>query len=91
MTWQEMKYFCDSLDEKQLQSKVLVWREDECISALVPITLEEDNYVLDDADGCVPESEALYIMNLEPQEYPNGLSDVKKAYDKGHPILMEDF
>ena len=32
MNWNELKDFCRSLNEKQLQKKVILWREDIAIS-----------------------------------------------------------
>lgn len=79
-----MKEFCNSLDEKQLQSKVIVWREDEYISFLEAIILSEDHYIDQDdpESGCFPVSEFEWI---EPD------TKVKKVYDSGHPILHENF
>jgi len=92
MTWQEMKDFCNSLDEWQLKKKVLVWREEECISKLEPTPLHED-YYRDPKEFeplCFPESEAK-TMVVDNIDFPRGLEDLEKVYDKGHPILMEDF
>ena len=86
-----MKEFCDELTEEQLDKKVILWREDEAISKIEPITLSEDYYMFDGDEGCVPESEAKHTIKHESKEYPNGLADVEKGYEKGHPILMEDF
>ena len=81
MNWNELKDFCDSLDEKQLQKKVILWREDIAISNINAQNLEEDLYYgTEDEEGCYPESEA-----IEPIE------TLKKVYDKGCPILWEKF
>lgn len=92
MNWRELKDFCNSLDEEQLQKKVLVWREDECISKLEPIPLDEDHYAdPDDCEFlCFSESEANKMV-ADNIDFPNGLDDLKKVYDKGQPILQEDF
>ncbi len=82
MNWKELKEFCNSLDEKQLEKKVIIWREDEAISKIEAEKLSEDHYVNPevDEDGCYPESEA-----NEP------LKDLKKDYDKGDTVLWEKF
>lgn len=86
-----MKDFCDSLSPEQLEKKVVIWREDEAISKMDPVILESDQYIADDMEGCVDEDEAKYIVEFSPDDYPNGMADFKKVYEKGHPILMEDF
>ena len=82
MNWKELKEFCNSLSEEQLAKKVVVWREDYAISRLTPSCLEEDMYIhVDGSDeGCYPLSDA-----TEPFE------ELKKVYDKGDPILFEEF
>ncbi|AWW32158.1 hypothetical protein DN752_19555 [Echinicola strongylocentroti] len=90
MNWKEMKEFCEKLNENQLSKNVVLWREDEAITDIHPMQLEEDHYREHDSIYCMPESEAREIVKGEP-EYPNGLSDMKKVYEKGHPILWEKF
>jgi len=80
MNWKKLKEFCNSLDEKQLENEVILWREDEAISDIEPQKLEEDYYISEYDEGCYPESEA-----TEPIE------DLKKVYDKDTPILIENF
>jgi len=82
MNWTELKEFCNSLDEAQLKKKVILWREDEAISDIDSMKLEEDHYINPDMheEGCYPESEA-----LEP------IDQLKKVYKKGDPILWEIF
>ena len=83
MNWKQMKEFCAPLNEEQLKKKVILWREDEAISKIEPMTLEEDHYIdpeIGAGEGCFPASEA-----TEPIE------DLKKVYDKGDPILAELF
>ena len=83
MNWKELKIFCDSLTKDQLENAVVIWREDECISDLEPLVLEED-YYLDEEEGdglCFPESECGGDINS-----PN----LKKVYEKGFPLLMAD-
>lgn len=82
MNWKELKDFCNSLDEKQLKKKVVLWREDEAISKIDPSILQEDHYIdpENDEDGCFPKCDA-----------PEDTGELKKVYDKGQPILCEDF
>lgn len=81
MTWNELKDFCASLNEKQLQKKVILWREDIAITNINAQNLEEDHYIgSEDDEGCYPESDA-----IEPIE------ELTKVYDNGDPILWEEF
>ena len=80
MNWRELKEFCNTLPEEQLERKVILWREDEVINKIEPKLLEEDFYIGEDEDGCYPASEA-----EEPIEL------LKKVYSKGDAILEEDF
>lgn len=84
MIWKELKEFCNSLDEKQLEKKVVLWREDEFVNAIEAEQLEEDHYIdIDNADnGCFPVSEA---KDLEPE------TRIVRVYENGHPILWEKF
>jgi hypothetical protein len=81
-TWKELKEFCNNLTDKQLEKKVILWREDESISDMDPMQLESDHYI-DREEGeeyCYPESEA---------EKP--IEKLEKVYEKGDPILHENF
>ena len=82
MKWKKLKEFCNSLDEKQLEQKVILWREDEAISRIEAHKLEEDHYINpeDCEDGCYPISEAT-----------ESIENLKKVYDAGTPLLLEDF
>lgn len=81
MNWNELKVFCNSLDENQLQNKVILWREGYAISNINAQNIEEDLYFeSDDEDGCYPESEA-----------SKPIEELTKVYDKGDPILYEEF
>ena len=84
MNWKKLKEFANSLDEKQLEKKVILWREDEAIITIECEALEEDHYINKDEkeNGCFPISEA---KHLDPD------TKIKKVYDKGHPILWEKF
>lgn len=93
MTWKELKDFCNSLPESELEKNVVLWREEEAITDISASELEEDNYVEIDEEenGCFGLSEAEYQIKHNADEFPNGLEHFKKVYDKGHPILHENF
>lgn len=80
MTWNELKEFCNSLPEDQLDKKVVMWREDDAINNIETELLQEDHYMGEDDDFCYPESEA---------QYP--ISELKKVWSKGDAILWEKF
>lgn len=81
MNWRELKDFCNSLNEEQLEKQVIIWREDEAIANISPMVLEEDYYMDPEEDeGCYPESEA-----------SSPIESLKKVYEKGDPILTEEF
>lgn len=83
MNWKELKEFANSLDEKQLSKKVVLWREGETLTSIEPKELQEDHYISieEPENGCFPVSEAKY---MEPE------TKIKKVYDKGFPILWAD-
>ena len=93
MTWNELKEFCNSLPEHELGKNVFMWREEECIDKIEAEQLEEDYYVHLERpeDGCVSESDANSLIRDNGDEYPNGMNDFVKVYDKGHPILWAGF
>lgn len=92
MNWLELKQFCNSLPEEELQKKVILWREDEAVTDINAIRLEEDHYIEPESDdeGCFPESTKNSLISDE-DAYPEGESHFEKVYDKGHPILQENF
>jgi hypothetical protein len=90
MNWKELKEFCNSLDEKQLKKKVILWQEENAISNIYTMKLEEDYYNYEDSEGCVPESEIEYMLP-DKESFPNGKEDFEKVYDKNDPILWEEF
>jgi len=92
MNWKELKDFCNKLPESFLKEKVIMWREDECINNIDARQLEEDYYIDPERDdnGCYPEFEAIEKINMNPEDYPDGLEDLKKCYVEGFPILEED-
>lgn len=85
MNWKELKAFASSLDEKQLQKKVILWREGEAINDINVMILEEDHYEGENDEGCYPLSEA--GIDLEEAE-EKGL---ERVYEKDTPILWEKF
>jgi len=93
MNWKQLKEFCNSLPENELNKKVILWREDEAISKIKAEQLEEDHYIHPELseDGCFPESEVEHLIKGNEEDYPNGMDDFKKVYDKGTSILHEDF
>ncbi|MBW2961297.1 hypothetical protein [Mesonia aestuariivivens] len=84
-TWKDLKEFANSLDEKQLEKKVVVWREEEAISDFEAITLEADHYIGDNDDGCYSLSDAGLTIEEAQKE------GLEIAYPKGHPIIFENF
>jgi len=82
MKWKELKEFCNSLNEVQLEEKIRLWREYEAINDISASALEEDMYVEKSGspDGCFPLS-----------DYNGKKKDLMKVYDKGTPILNENF
>ena len=92
MTWRELKEFCNSLPEKELEKNVIMWREEEGINNISAEQLEEDHYINPENcdDGCFPMWQAIDMIKDGPDEYPNGMNDFEKVYDKGHPILLEE-
>ena len=85
MNWRELKEFCNSLDEKQLKRKVVLWREEEAVNDIEAMALEADHYIGEDEEGCYTLADAgIDIEEVEQKE-------LKKVYEKGDPILLEDF
>ena len=91
MTWNELKEFCNNLPEKFLDKNVVMWREDNAINKIKTSILEEDHYIEDEDEYCFPEEVALGLVKFDIDKYPNGMDHFKKVYDKGHPILWEEF
>ena len=85
MNWKALKEFCNSLDEKQLKRKVVLWRENEAVTYIEAMALEADHYIGEDEEGCYTLSDAgIDIKEVEEKE-------LKRVYEKGNPILWEDF
>jgi len=83
MKWKDLKKFANELPTEELEKDVICWREDEVVSPIMPMVLEEDHYTHTEADenGCAPMSD----FNEEDKDF------LKIAYKKGHPILWEEF
>jgi len=80
MNWRELKDFCNSLDEEQLEKNVVLWREDEAVTKIYSKNLCEDFYIGEEDEGCYPESEA-----------SDPIEELTKVYSQGDPILWEEF
>jgi hypothetical protein len=80
MNWNKLKEFCNSLDEKELNEPVILWRDDEAINFIEAKTLDEDYYIGDGDEGCYAEIDA-----TKP------LSKLKKVYNKGNAVLFEQY
>lgn len=93
MKWSELKEFANSLDEKQLENDVVLLREEEAIKDLSTFLFEENQYVNSEypEDGCMDESEAKSQIESCPDDFPNGMDDFRKVYDKGTPMIAENF
>jgi hypothetical protein len=86
MNFRELKDFCNSLPEKELDKKIILWREnaEDVITDIQAEQLEEDFYIKVDEpeDGCFPDSECDHL---------DSDVEIKRVYEKGHPILSEIF
>lgn len=90
MNWKQLKDFCNGLTEEQLQEKVIMWREDDVVNNIEVRELEEDHYInKDDYDnGCFEESEMKSQIENDDELT---VDNFKKVYDKGFPVLWENF
>lgn len=93
MTWHELKEFANSLSEEQLTKKVILWREDEAITSIDAECLEKNHFVEigSEEDGCFDEDTMYEMIRSNSNYYQNKEKHFKKVYDKGHPILWEEF
>jgi hypothetical protein len=92
MTWKQLKDFCNNLPESELEKNVILWRECDVIIDISAEQLDQDHYVNESGDdGCFPLFEAESQIKFQPDEFPKGLDGFVKVYDKGHPILNENF
>lgn len=86
MNWKELKDFANSLDENQLEQKVILWREDEAITNIGAEQLHDDHYIGEyNDDGCYTLSDAGLTLKEAKEQ------GLEKVYDKGTPILFDDF
>jgi len=89
MNWKQLKDFCNSLPESELEKNVMLWRECEAITKIEAERLEENHYIIiesDNDDGCIPESEVNSLIKNNEDNF-----HFSKVYDKGHPLLHEIF
>ena len=92
MNWKQLKDFANSLPESELEKNVILWRQESAITDISAEQLDENQYTSDHHDeGCIPESEALNSIEDNPEDFPNGMADFTKVYEKGTPILHEIF
>lgn len=91
MNWRKLKEFCNSLPENELDKKVIVWGEYKAITKIEAEQLLEDHYIDHDniESGCFSEREAKSLIK-DKDDFPNGMDDLEKVYDKGFPVLYED-
>ena len=80
MNWKELKEFCNSLSDEQLEFPVRINREEESIVFLETEILSENYYIGDRDQGCYPESDAF-----------DDIENLKLVYPKGFPIINEVF
>ena len=82
MTWKELKEFCNSLPDNELTRKVILWREDEAVNNIDAVQLDEDFYADEEEleEGCFRASDA-----------SKPIEELTKVYEKGTPVLMENF
>lgn len=80
MNWKELKEFCNSLDEKQLEKEVIIWTEETAMGDLQASEVEENIY-FDPED-----SESTYYE----KDAPVPVENLQIAYHKGDPILFEN-
>lgn len=82
-TWQDMKDFCNSLPESEMNKPVQLIREEEVIGKIYGEQLGE-NMLYDPEEreeGCIEESE------IPETDWPN----YEIAYNKGTALLFENF
>ena len=91
MNWRILKEFCNNLPENELDKNVILWRESEGIDKIGAEQLIADHYVDPNKieKGCLTEGEAKSLIK-DKDNFPNGMDDLEKVYDKGTPILYED-
>lgn len=87
MAWNELKEFCNSLPQEQLERKVIFWREDEAIDDIEVGQLSEDYYIGEDDELCYTLSD----MGLTVNDMDDNALGLKKAYSEGDAILWEHF
>lgn len=85
MKWKELKEFCNSLDEKQLERDLIFWRENESICNIEVGLLSDDHYIGEDEEHCYPLSYAgLTLDDVDDL-------GLVKVYSAGDAFLKENF
>ena len=87
MNWRDMKEFCNSIGEKQLDNKVVLLQENSTINKIEAMQLSDDHYIDPERreEGCFPLDEAgMTLEEAKKKKYP-------KVYNEGDPILWEKF
>lgn len=82
MKWNELKDFCNSLNEEQLEEKVRLFLEEDVILDINAENITEDQYTDTESDGCYSLEDA-GLNKVDVEEL--GLI---KVYSKGLPILF---
>lgn len=85
MNWKELKDFCNKLPDDKLKNKVVLWREEDCISDICAVRLPEDMYIGEDDEGCYSLGDA--GLSEEDARTQN----LQIAYNEGDPVLEENF
>lgn len=84
MNWKELKDFCNSLPESELNKTVIVWGEEHGIANVCAEQLSEDYYYNpDDPDvGCFPISDMKDLSGEDKES-------LEVVYSKGTPMIIE--
>ncbi len=71
------------LSEDKLNESVILWREEEAVTNIEADRLEDDYYIDKERheDGCFTLSDVIFDEE----------GRLEKVYDKGYPILWENF
>lgn len=83
MNYQQLKDFCNSLNEEQLLKDVVICDEDTSVICTGAFCIDEDVYRLDDTDESGPLEE---LKDLYPNEDLTDLG-VRLSATKGTPFL----
>ncbi|WP_158962579.1 hypothetical protein [Myroides fluvii] len=86
MDWKELKDFCNSLPESELDKTVIIWGEEYDIANVCVEQLSED-YCYDPGDldiGCFPVSDTKDFSEEDKE-------NLEVAYSKGTPMIIERY